>query len=117
MREKNLVPWLFALGYCGALSAFGGINGMGVYLPVKISAHQAARIVKEKIPGKIHSVALEAVGGRFLYSVTIGGSTPGLREIFVDACSGKILPPHFANIREAEKRDSGRNHAKLRISP
>jgi len=57
----------------------------------KISAREAVRIAKEKMPGTVHSVSLEEEDGYLVYSVEIISKESTQHELLVDAGNGGVL--------------------------
>lgn len=58
---------------------------------VKLSLQDAIKRATEKSPGKVLETALENENGYLVYAIEVATANQGVKEITVDAVSGKIL--------------------------
>lgn len=90
MKQFRIIPILAVAAAVGTASAALAYPGQQLSSQAKITMAQARAMATKAVPGKITSSELEKENGKLRYSFDIK-TERGMREVGVDAMSGKVV--------------------------
>jgi hypothetical protein len=91
---------LLFTAFLGLIFVFGNTAFAAASVKPKISMAKARRIALKRAAGKIQSAELEREKGRLVYSFDIRTAKGAIREVWVDADTGRILSVKTETKRE-----------------
>src|SRR5680860_1818050 len=76
-------------------------------LPTSVTMEEAIKTATTQFPGKVLEAELESEDGKVIYEVEIVNATGEIREVEVDAQSGKILS---SELEDQDTHEKGGSH-------